>query len=568
LTRHAAAVIAAMDSYARGVVDGTIPAGRYHRLAAVRHLRDRRRARDRDPDFPYWLDGEAAARFVRFAERLKHYKGAWAGTLIVLQPHQLFRLGSLFGWKHRVSGLRRFRTAYNEIPRKNGKSLEAAVVALYVTFFDGERGAEGYCAATKREQSKIVFRDARRLIISSGLRRYVQPLAHSLFREDIAAKLEPLGADYNSTDGLNPNLIILDEFHALLDRGIVDVLETATGSRLQPVMFQITTAGTNLLSPCGDQHEYACKILDGDVEDETFFTFIAHADIGDDWREPATWIKANPNYGVSVYEADFAAQVTKARAQPSAVAAFQQKRCNLWVSAATPWLSMEGWRAGQSPVPWPPDYLDGQPCWAGVDLSSKTDLTAIVLAFPPEGTRARWCYLGIGLTPDETVTDRALRDRVPYAQWIAAGVLRTNPGKRIEHAAVRDILVELGERYDIQEVGIDPWNAGNLPNDLEADDFVVTEVPQNVAQISQAAKEFEADVLDGLVDTNSNPLMAHHAANVIVLRDSKDNLFPTKKKSRGRIDLMVAAIIARKMAGLPADAEPVSAYADHGVEVV
>ena len=399
------------------------------------------------------------------------------------------------------------------------------------------------------------------------MRKQIRVLERNLHREDRAAKLEPLGADYDSTDGLNPNLIVLDEFHALKVRAMVDVLETATGARQQPVMFQITTAGNDMVSPCGDQHEYACRVLDGVIVDESFFAFIAHADEGDDWLDPLTWQKANPNYGVSVNPDDLMAKAAKARNMPSAAAAFQQKHLNLWVNRDSPWLSMEGWRAGQSH--WVAADMRDQPCYVGIDLSSKTDLTAIVFAFPPDDTRERWRYFGIGLTPFDTLADRATQDRVPYQHWADLGVLRTNPGKRIDYAVVRQIINEFDELFDVQEVGYDPWNAGNLPTDLSADGFTVTEVPMTYAQLSPAAKDFEADVLQGLVDAGGNPLMSWHAGNVVVTRDTKDNIFPTKKRSRGRIDLMVAAIIARKIATAPPDDTSVSAYADgHGVELV
>ena len=231
---------------------GDVPAGRYHRAACARHVRDRQR--EGSPDFPYVLDLEEVDRFVRFASRLKHYKGEWAGSFIALEPHQIFRLGSIVGWIDASSGLRRFRNAYTEIPRKNGKSLEAAVMSLYITFFDGEAGAEGYCAATKRDQASIVFNDAKRLVRASNLKQRIQVLVRNLSRDDLAQKLQPLGADEDSMDGLNAQLVILDELHAMKTRGTIDVLEGSTGARRQPLIFKITTAGNDPQSPCGHEH--------------------------------------------------------------------------------------------------------------------------------------------------------------------------------------------------------------------------------------------------------------------------------------------------------------------------
>lgn len=266
-----------LDQYAKSVVAGEIPAGKYHRLACERHLRDRER--ENTPEFPYVFVDEKAEKFFRFAQKLKHYKGKWAGQPVELQPYQKFRLGSMFGWVRAQTGKRRFRNAYHELPRKQGKSLEAAIVTLYVTFFDGESGAEGYCAATKREQATIIFEDCKKLVMSSGLKQRLKVNVGSIYDERTSSKIIPLSADYNSMDGLNPNLVNIDEFHAHKTRGVVDVLETATGAREQPLINKITTAGDDPVSPCGDEHDYATKILERVLVDESYFAFIAHADL-------------------------------------------------------------------------------------------------------------------------------------------------------------------------------------------------------------------------------------------------------------------------------------------------
>jgi len=556
-----------IDAYARAVVEGRVPAGKYHRLACARHQRDR--AREATPAFPYRLDLDRADRFFRFAAQLRHYKGEWAGRFIVLERYQQFRLGSIFGWVHVDTGLRRFRTSYNELPRKNGKSLEAAIVALYVTFFDREPGGEGYCIATKREQARVVFNDAKRLVRSSGLRARIAGSEHkhgSLYRDDTASKLEALGADKDSTDGLNPHLIIVDEFHAQKKRGLIDVMETATGARRQPLNFQITTAGDDPISPCGDQHDYACKILDQVLEDETFFAFIAHADPedleGEGWLAETTWKEANPNYGISVKPEDLRALAVKARHMPSAAAAFQQKRLNVWVHTTAPWLSIDGWRAGQTAFD--PHTLHGRRCWVGVDMSSKIDLTAVVAVFEPDATCPCWRLVGRALTPADTLETRALRDRAPYLQWTTMRlhpqctwtVLSTNPGNRIDQDVVRDLVLDFDDVYDVQHIGLDPWNAGNLAKDLSDDGFEVIEVPQTMQHMSAPCKDFEADVLDGHIDAGANPLMLWAASNVVVTRDNKDNIFPTKKRSRGRIDPIIAALLGRKLATMDAGDGP------------
>lgn len=540
-----------VDAYAAAVVDGLVPAGKYHRLACVRHQRDR--AREHTPDFPYRFDLARAERFFRFVGLLKHYKGEWAGQPIELQPYQQFRLGSIFGWVHVETGLRRFRTSYHEIPRKNGKSLEAAVVALYLTFFDNEPGAEGYTIATKRDQARIVWGDARQLVLSSGLKTRIAVQVANLHADASASKLEPLGADHDSTDGLNPHLIVVDEFHAHKTRGLIDVMETATGARRQPHNFQITTAGDDPISPGGDQHDYACKILDGVLADESFFAFIAHADEGDDWQAEATWRKANPNYGVSVKPEDLQALALKAKSMPAAAATFKQKRLNLWVNATAPCLSVEGWRAGQTVLTgaearaaWR-DEMQHQRCFVGIDLASKIDLCALSLVFPPTEGRRTWRALQTIWTPEDTVKDRSHRDRAPYDIWVAQGWLRTTPGSRIDHAVVRQAIVEARAEFDLALIGFDPWHADQLIDELvKQDGFAedrVLAVPQTYQGMSSACLRVQAEILEGNVDAGGCPVTAWAVSNAVANRDGKDNIMFAKGKSRGRIDPLIALTI-------------------------
>jgi phage terminase large subunit-like protein len=551
----------AVDAYAQAVVAGTVPAGTYHRLACVRHQRDR--AREGTPAFPYRFDALKAERFFAFAEKLSHYKGEWAGQRIVLQPYQQFRLGSLFGWLHTGTGLRRFRTAYNEIPRKNGKTLEAAIVLLYGSFYDGEAGAEGYCLAMKRDQARIVFDDAKKLVVESGLKTRIQVRVSNLHREETASKAEPLGADHDSTDGLNPHIYIIDEMHAYKDRGLIDVIETATGARRQPIGFQITTAGNNPVSPCGDQHDYACKVLDGVLEDETFFAFIASADPDDDWLDEATWRKANPNYDVSVKPDDLRALATKAKAMPSAAATFKQKRLNLWVNAYNPCLSVDGWRKGQGA--WTLEDMQHESCFVGIDLASKIDLCCCSIVFPPTVGRAAWRLLQYIWTPEETLLERAHRDKAPYDIWRDQGWLLTTPGTQIDHQLIRQVLTTLRTQVDIERIGFDPWHADTLISQLVHEDGFgedqVLAVPQTYAGMSSACLKMQAEILGGQVDARGCPVTAWAVSNVVDQRDGKDNCMFVKKKSRGRIDPVIAPTIGMALA-LQMPAQPSAQLAE------
>lgn len=560
-----------VDAYAKRILDGE-PAGRYHRLACARHLRDR--AREATPDFPYRFELEKAERFFRFAQNLKHYKGEWAGQPFVPSDFQKFRLGCVFGWRQVETGLRRFTTAYNEIPRKSGKSLEAAVVALYVTFYEGEPGAEGYCIATKEKQALIVFNDVKHLVERSGLRSRIAVQTKNIHRDETASKLEPLGSDSDTTDGLNPHCVIVDEYHAFKTRDLVDVMESATGARRNPLMYQITTAGDDPVSPCGDQHDYATKILDevfSDFATESFFACIASADPDDDWLSEDTWRKANPHYGISVKPDDMRKLALKAKNMPSAAGEFKQKRLNLWVNSTQPWLSIDGWKQGQSH--WDADELRGQSCWVGVDLASAIDLCAMVFVFPPAGQRMTWRLLRWVWTPQETLRERARRDRAPYEVWVQQQRLIAVDGVRINHKVIRDVLVAQRDRFRIEQIGFDPWHADQVVDDLvELDGFKrdqVVLVPQTYQGMSKASLDFEAAVLEGIVDANDCPLMRWCAANAVVQRDGKDNIYPVKKKSRGRIDPIMASLIGWRLASLGKSGKPAtSIYATRGVMVV
>ena len=538
-----------LDAYARSVVSGAVPAGKYHRLSCARHLRDR--AREGTADFPYRFDLARAERLFKFATLLKHYKGQWAGTLIHLEPWEQFILGSVVGWVHVETGCRRFRTSFNQVPRKNGKTLIAAILLLYLAFFDGEAGAEGYCIALKRDQAKLVFNDARKLVLSSGLKTRLRVQVANLYRDDTASKAQPLGADHDSTDGLNPNVVIVDEMHAMKDRGMLDVMETATGARAQPVIYIITTFGHDPVSPWGDQHDYGCKILDGVLADESFFVFSAHADPEDDWTLPATARKANPNYGISVSPDDLAAKVLKAKGIPSAAATYKQKHLNLLVSSSNPCLSVDGWRKGQNPErlsreAWL-DRLAHEPCFVGIDLASKIDLCCCSLTFPPGVGHPAWSVVQHIWTPEDTLADRAHRDRAPYDVWRNQGWLTATPGTRIDHQLIRAVLKDARDRYDVQRIGFDPWHADTLIEQLKnedgfAEDQVIA-VPQTYQGMSSACLEMQAQILSGSVDAFGCPVTAWSVSNVIANADGKDNLMFAKGKSRGRIDPVIAATI-------------------------
>ena len=346
------------DLYAKAVLSGEVPACRFVKLAAKRHLEDRMRD-------DIWFDEAAADKVIEFFSYLQHTKGReWAGQPFVLEGWEVFIVSCIFGWK-RADGYRRFRTIYIQVARKNGKSTLIAAILLYLLVADGEPGAEVYTAATKRDQAIIVFNEAVNMRNKSpALRKRIGKFKNNLHIDATASKLEPLGADADTMDGLNVHAAGVDELHAHKTRAVWDVLETATGARTQPLLIGITTAGFNQNGICFEQYEYVSQILKGAVADDTYFGIIFTLDLKkdwpdlqtakehaedpngtaeDDWTDPANWPKANPNLGVSVYLDDLERKAAKAAQIPGAVNNFLTKHMDVWTQQATRWIDLALW---------------------------------------------------------------------------------------------------------------------------------------------------------------------------------------------------------------------------------
>lgn len=561
--------------YAVDVAGGKIIAGKYVRLACERHLSDLDGGHERG----LWFDVAAASRAVGFFGFLKHSKGEWAGRPLTLRPWQAFIIGCLFGWMReygqcasceawavldplgrqitcgnpdcvalpsapaKTAWVRRFRTAYEEIARKNGKSTLAAGVGLLLAFFDDEPGAEVYAAATKRDQAKIVWGEAARMVKASvALNKRITLLTSNMHVLTRAQKFEPLGADNDSTDGLNIHGAIVDELHAHKTRSMVDVLETATGARRQPLINYITTAGYDRHSVCWEKHDYGVKVLEGVFEDDSYFAFIAALDIDDDWTDPANLAKANPNLGVSVKLDDLMMKCDRAKQVPGQQNAFRRLHGNVWTEQAERWLDIAVYDENTDEPD--PDELKGRPGYAGLDLSSTTDLTALEIYFPDEaGEGGAW--LSFYFVPAENIRRRAERDGVPYDVWRDQGFIVPTEGNVVDYDFLREKLNSLvDDGYEIQEVAYDPWNATQLVTNLMSDGFTCVPIRQGFASLAAPTKEFEKLLLARRFRMGKNPVTRWAASNVAVEQDAAGNLKPSKKKSTERIDPMVAKIMA------------------------
>ena len=526
--------------YVEDVLAGRVVVNRWIRLAAERHVNDLATGRERG----LYFDEKAARLAVAFFTLLNHSKGEWHGRPVVLEPWQQFHFALLFGWK-RSDGSRRFRTSYLEVARKNGKSLMAAGVGLYMMAADGEGGAEIYSAATKKDQARIVFGEAQRMVRQSqALQRSLTVFRHNIHNEATFSKFEPLGADSDSLDGLNIHCAIADELHAWRGRALWDVLETATGARRQPLMYAITTAGFDRQSLCYQLHDYTKKVLSGVVENDSFCGLIYSLDEGDDWQDESLWVKANPNLGVSKKWDDMRRLAAQAKEMPSALNAFLRLHLNQWTQAETRWLSRALWDACSTPVD--EAALIGRRCYGGLDLSSTTDVTAWVLVFPPQDEEEPWYVRPRFFIPEDNMHERVRRDRVPYDAWERAGYLTATPGNVVDYEWVLAQIDEDAQKFDIAEVAFDRWGAAHIQTQLieRGGEEWLVQFGQGFASMSAPSKEFEKLVLSGKLAHGGDPALTWMADNVVVRHDPAGNIKPDKEKSVEKIDGIVATIMA------------------------
>jgi phage terminase large subunit-like protein len=551
-----------VSAYARAVTEGEVLVNRLARLACARHLDDLSSGAARGLRF----DLEAARHAIGFFGFLCHSKGEWAGQTFTLAPWQAFVVGALFGWK-RTDGLRRFRTAYCAVPRKNGKSTLSAGLGLYLLVADGEQGAEIYSAATCRDQARIVFDQAKRMVTTSpALRRRVEVLINNLHVEASASRFMPLSSDASTMDGLNVHGAIIDELHAHRTRHVVDVLETATGARRQPLLFEITTAGYDRHSICYEHHDYSIKVLEGTVPDDSWFGFIAGADEGDDWTEPTVWRKANPNFGLSVKEDDLARKAEKAIALPGAQNAFRRMHLNEWTEQAERWIDLAAWDACAGPVD--PEELRGRRCFGGLDLSTTTDVTALAWVFPPDGDDGLWHLLSRYFVPEDNLRQRAERDRVPYDLWARQGLIEATPGNVVDYSAIEQRILADSALFQVHEIAYDPWNATHIALRLQDEGATMVEFRQGFRSMSAPTRELEKLIVSRKLAHGGNPVTRWMAANVAVAQDPAGNLKPAKDKSTERIDGIVALIMAIGRAMLPPQPELTSIYETQDLQFV
>ncbi len=496
----------------------------------------------------------AAQKVVDFFEcKLRLIKGLSSGSRFLLEPWQERILRCVFG-RLDEDGRRIVRTLYLFVARKNGKSTFAAGIALYLAFEDGEQGAEVYCAAKDRAQARIIFQVARAMRDRSpDLSDRVLPFVNLLEKADEPTTfLKAISADAGSQQGLDPHGIIVDELHVHPNRDLLDTLESASGARAQPLEVICTTAGADRHSIAWEKHEYARRVRDGKVDDPTFYPAIFEAGERDDWKSPATWAKANPNLGISVRLDYLEKECRKAQETPTYQNAFLRYHCNIWTQQETRWMPMDRWNQCSAPV----DAMElrGEPCFAGLDLSTTRDLTASVLVFPrSDGSYDVLCRFFL---PREKLQEHIRTDRVPYDLWARDGWITLTDGEVVDYTAVRLSLEDDAAVYDLREIAFDRWGASKLSQELDARlgeesdrDPPVAIFPfnQSFLGMSNPTKDLLTLVLSKKIRHGNNPVLTWMADCCTVKQDENGNIKlvkPDRRKESARIDGMVALVMA------------------------
>jgi phage terminase large subunit-like protein len=508
---------------------------------------------------------ERAQRALRFIQHLPQTKGEWADQPFILadwQRDDIIR--PLFGTVN-ADGNRQYRTAYVEIPRKNGKSTLAAGVALYMLFGDGEQGTEIYGAAADRDQASIVFLTAAEMVRRSAILSARAKIVDSTKRivvHGTGSFYRAIPADAAGSHGFNAGAVLFDEVHTQPNRDLWDVLTTSTGARRQPLVFAITTAGYDRNSICYELHDYALKVQAGVVNDPTFFAYVKSAPEGADWTDEAVWRACNPAIESGFRNIDEMRQMcARAKETPALENTFRRLYLNQWTRQETRWLPLAAWDECDAPIDL--EALKGQSCYAGLDLASTTDIAALVLVFPQlDGT---FDVLPFFWVPGDSIQQRVRRDRVPYDLWARQGHIIATEGNVIDYKSIMSKFDELARLYDVREVGFDRWGATQLVQDMSDAGLSVVAVGQGYASMSPATKQLLHLVLGKKLRHAGNPVLRWMADNMVVTTDSAGNIKPAKDKSTERIDGMVALAMAVDRA---ARVEGESVYNERGLLVL
>ena len=482
---------------------------------------------------------------VAFIQALSHTKGTWAGKPFELIDWQEQIIRDVFGTL-KPNGYRQFNTAYVEIPKKMGKSELAAAVALLLTCGDNEERAEVYGCAADRNQASIVFNVAADMVrMCPALAKRVKILdsMKRLIFLPTGSTYQVLSADVGNKHGFNTHGVVFDELHTQPNRKLYDVMTKGSGdARMQPLYFLITTAGDNQNSICWEVHQKALDIIEGRKDDPRFYPVLYGLPDDADWTDERNWYKANPSLDQTISIDKVRDAFRKAQETPADENMFRQLRLNQWVKQSIRWMPMDKWDECGGAVN---EYeLEGRACYAGLDLSSTSDLTAMVLVFPPRDDEEQYIVLPYFWLPEDTMQLRVRRDHVMYDKWERQGFIHTTEGNVVHYGFIEQFITKLGERFNIREIAYDRWNATMMVQTLEDDGFNMVPFGQGFRDMSPPTKELMRIVLERKLNHGGHPVLRWNMDNAFVRTDPAGNLKIDKEKSTEKVDGAVALVMA------------------------
>ena len=548
------------SEYSRAILSGEISACLQVRQMCQRQVDDLKRQKN-DSSFPYVFRPESGVLACSFLEELKHVKGKWAGQPFILSPWQVFFTFTLFAWVHKSTGYRRFREAFLLVPRKNGKTFWAAGIGLYGLLADKEQGSEVYCGANSKNQAMYVFATAKQMLgQDQELRDYfgAEVFASNISVHGSGSKFEP--EIKRVRDGASPHIAITDELHEADDSHMVDAFSTGMGARTQPLLLIISTAGVNLAGPCFERQKALESVLSGAIKNDQLFGTVYTLDKGDSWEDASAWVKANPNYGISISPEFIEQKIFETKTHLSRRNINLCKHLNIWNSSNLAFFDMQAWGRCANPALKLDDFT-GQPCWIGIDLASKVDVAAMVILFRNGNL---YTAFGIYYLPSSTVNRP---ENAHYQEWAYDGRLVVTDGDVIDYGEIEDDLRELSGKFEVQCIAYDPFQATQLSTRMTAEGFPMVEMRPTVLNFSEPMKELEGLILQGKFVHDGDPVLTWMATNTVGKRDTKDNVYPDKEIPRNKIDGIVALIMALGRAMLEGESEE-SVYSARGLTVI
>lgn len=560
--------ITQIDDYCNGVLAGTIPACSWVKKAVERFARDL--TKQNTKEFPYYFEPKAAQHFFDFCEQeLVQFEGVFAGTPLKLEPWQKFVFGNLFGWlkteRLRGNSVRRFREAIIEIPKKQGKSILAAAISLYLIWWDNVPGAQVYGLARNRSHAeKLSYRSARSMVrknprLVKQFRINESAANIGIYNDETESFFSPLTSKPESTDGLNVHGAINDETKDWDDFEIYNVIKDGTISMYNSMILNITTAGYDQNSLGFERRKYLTQILSGVITDETTFGIIYTIDKGDElrWDDPIIWAKAMPNYNVSVFAESMQSKITACRNSPSQKNSFLTKHLNMWLSSEDGFITTERWdKCGiteQVPVMEELESvlepLKGRRAWGGLDMGTVSDFASCVFVVEPEADGEPWVSVPLFWIPLDTIQDRKNKELI--YPWVQAGYIYATDGDITDFDFVESAILKACEILNVQELAYDRYKLDQLIQNLQKEGIEVTPFGQGYVSMSPAVDELERIILTGELDHGCNPVLKWMNSNVVITKDPAGNRKFAKDKAQDKIDGIVALAmaLARAMVG-------------------